>query len=115
MASLSRSHRDFLPDGPEAVLRLKLDRGLAVLSRIWTQHWGRNEKSHREQAGRPVEEIETPVVSWHGTHDLFVPLAHGEWLAKRIPNVQAHLSDEDGHLTLLQRVPEMHAWLVEHL
>jgi len=65
--------------------------------------------------GFSLKEIRTPVTLWHGTHDLFVPIAHGEWLAARIPKVDAHLSDEDGHLTLFQRVPQVHAWLLEHL
>jgi hypothetical protein len=45
-----------------------------------------------------------------------VPSGHGEWLAKRIPGVEARLLDDDGHLTLLaHRVPEVHSWLSEHL
>jgi pimeloyl-ACP methyl ester carboxylesterase len=53
------------------------------------------------------------VLVWHGRHDRFVPVPHGEWLAARIPGAQGRISDEDGHLTLLtRRVPEVHAWLV---
>src|SRR4051812_22533075 len=37
MAGVSRSYRDFLPHGPEAVLRLKPDRGLAARHRIRIQ------------------------------------------------------------------------------
>jgi pimeloyl-ACP methyl ester carboxylesterase len=77
--------------------------------------WRDDDLAFAKPWGFSVEEIETPVVLWHGEHDLFVPIAHGEWLAERIPNVDAHLSDKDGHLTLLQRVPEVHAWLLEHL
>ena len=48
--------------------------------------------------------------------DMFVPFGHGEWLAARIPGVEARLLDDDGHLTLMQnRVPEVHAWLSERL
>ena len=60
--------------------------------------------------------ITVPVLLLHGRQDMFVPFGHGEWLAKHIPGVEARLLDDDGHLTLLQnRVPEVHAWLSEHL
>ncbi len=59
--------------------------------------------------------IKVPVQLWHGRHDQFVPFQHGEWLASQIPSVDAHLTDEDGHLTLIQRrLPQVHAWLLEH-
>ena len=64
--------------------------------------------------GFSVESIEVPVQLWHGRQDWFVPFQHGEWLASRIPGVDAHLTSDDGHLTLLQqRVGEVHAWLLE--
>jgi pimeloyl-ACP methyl ester carboxylesterase len=62
--------------------------------------------------GFDVEAIETPVLLWHGTHDLFVPVSHGEWLAARIPGVDARISDDDGHLTLIERrIADVHEWL----
>ena len=65
--------------------------------------------------GYRLEDIRVPVQLWHGAHDRFVPIAHGRWLAERIPGVDAHLTDEDGHLTIqLRRIGEVHAWLVEH-
>jgi len=45
----------------------------------------------------------------------FVPFQHGQWLAARIPGVDAHLTEEDGHITLLQnRVADVHEWLLAH-
>ena len=59
--------------------------------------------------------IRVPVQLWHGLHDWFVPFQHGEWLAGTIPGVDARLSADDGHITLLQRrIGEVHAWLLEH-
>jgi hypothetical protein len=43
------------------------------------------------------------------------PPGHGEWLAAHIPGVEARLLDDDGHATLVNRVPEVNAWLSEHL
>jgi pimeloyl-ACP methyl ester carboxylesterase len=66
--------------------------------------------------GFSVEDIRVPVQLWHGEQDHFVPFAHGEWLAARIPDVDARLRPEDGHMTLMQRrIPEVHAWLLERL
>ncbi len=66
--------------------------------------------------GFDLSDIAVPVLLLHGRQDMFVPFGHGEWLAAHIPGVEARLLDDDGHLTLLQnRVPEVHAWLSEHL
>jgi len=65
--------------------------------------------------GFELDEIRVPVQLLHGAQDRFVPIAHGEWLAARIPGVEAHLSAEDGHLTIqLARIGDVHAWLLEH-
>jgi pimeloyl-ACP methyl ester carboxylesterase len=66
--------------------------------------------------GFDVADIAVPVLLLHGKHDKFVPFAHGEWLAAHIPGVEARLSEDDGHLTLLEnRIPEVHAWLSDRL
>ena len=77
---------------------------------------GRLVGRHVRQWGFDLADITIPVLLPHGRQDMFVPFGHGEWLAAHIPDVEARLLDDDGHLTLLQnRVPEMHAWLSEHL
>lgn len=59
--------------------------------------------------------ISVPLLLWQGKQDKMVPYAHGVWLSGRIPRAEARLSQEDGHLTLLERrVPETHAWLLKH-
>jgi pimeloyl-ACP methyl ester carboxylesterase len=61
------------------------------------------------------ETIHVPVMVWQGRQDRMVPFQHGEWLVNHLPNVDAHLTEEDGHLTLLRyRVPTVHSWLLEH-
>jgi pimeloyl-ACP methyl ester carboxylesterase len=58
--------------------------------------------------------IRVPVLHCQGEQDKFVPLGHGVWLSRRIPDVESRLSAEDGHLTLAERrIPEVHAWLLE--
>lgn len=66
--------------------------------------------------GFDVADIAVPVLLMHGRQDMFVPFGHGQWLAAHIPGVEARLLDNDGHITLLQnRIPEVHAWLADHL
>ena len=66
--------------------------------------------------GFDLADITVPVLLLHGRQDMFVPFGHGEWLAAHIPGVEARLLDHEGHLTLMNnQVPEVHAWLSEHL
>jgi pimeloyl-ACP methyl ester carboxylesterase len=59
--------------------------------------------------------IGRPVLLLHGEDDRFVPVAHGHWLAERIPGVEARITADDGHLTLLEnRIGEVHEWLLAH-
>jgi pimeloyl-ACP methyl ester carboxylesterase len=45
-------------------------------------------------------EVAAPTLLWQGSEDLMVPVAHGRWLAQRIPSVVAHLEDGEGHLSM---------------
>jgi pimeloyl-ACP methyl ester carboxylesterase len=79
------------------------------------QGWWDDGKAHLQPWGFAFESTRVPVQLWHGRHDRFVPFRHGEWLAGKIRGVEAHLTDDDGHLTLMQnRVGQLHAWLLEH-
>ena len=78
------------------------------------QGWWDDGASHLAPWGFELEAIRVPVQLWHGVHDQFVPFQHGQWLAEHIPGVHAHLTETDGHLTLFNRVPEVHEWLLTH-
>ena len=51
--------------------------------------------------GFALEEIRVPVHVWHGESDTLVRLANGQYLAKAIPNCQAHFVPGEGHMSLL--------------
>jgi pimeloyl-ACP methyl ester carboxylesterase len=84
--------------------------GLAPGSQGW---WDDGEAFGRTW-GFELAAIEVPVLLMHGRQDQFVPFGHGQWLAARVPGVEARLLDDDGHLTLItSRIGEVHAWLAE--
>ncbi len=75
----------------------------------WDDSW-----AHLQPWGFQLASIRVPVQLWHGRQDQFVPFQHGQWLASQIPGVDPHLTEEDGHTTLLQnRVGEVHGWLLD--
>lgn len=80
------------------------------------QGWWDDGVADMDPWGFEFESIRVPVQVWHGREDRFVPFQHGEWLAEHVPGAEPHLSDIDGHLTLLvHRFTDIHAWLAAHL
>jgi pimeloyl-ACP methyl ester carboxylesterase len=62
--------------------------------------------------GFELAEIRVPTLLWQGVQDKMVPVEHARWLAERIPGVEAHISDEDGHLSIaVGRLGEIYDWL----
>lgn len=76
--------------------------------------WRDDDLAFTHPWGFELAEIRVPVLLWQGVQDLMVPVAHGRWLAERIPGVEAHISEEDGHLSIVEgRLPEILDWLRE--
>jgi pimeloyl-ACP methyl ester carboxylesterase len=58
--------------------------------------------------------IKVPTLLMQGRQDLMVPYAHAEWLIKRIPGVEARLSEDHGHFSLQADLAPVHEWLLAH-
>ena len=78
------------------------------------QGWWDDGAAKLRNWGFDLGDIRVPVKVWHGRQDRFVPVQHGEWLAATVPGAEADISDRDGHLTMIDRVGEIHDWLLGH-
>lgn len=52
-------------------------------------------------------EITTPTLIWHSSEDRFNPLAHGQWLANKVPASSSHFLKGEGHLSTWHNTPTM--------
>jgi pimeloyl-ACP methyl ester carboxylesterase len=102
-----------IASGPHAVYLMESMRRALALG---VDGWLDDDLAFVAPWGFELDEIAVPVLLWQGEQDRFVPFSHGRWLAERIPGVEARLTADDGHLTLMEhRVPDVHAWLLERL
>jgi len=74
--------------------------------------WWDDGVAHLAPWGFDLSAIRVPVKVWHGRQDRFVPVSHGIWLGEHIPGAETDISGEDGHLSLIGRIGEVHAWLL---
>jgi pimeloyl-ACP methyl ester carboxylesterase len=62
--------------------------------------------------GFELSDIQVPVQVWQGSDDLMVPFSHGKWLAKNIPEAEAHLLANEGHISIFFKyMPDIYDWL----
>ena len=91
--------------------KANFDRALAP----GVEGWRDDDLAFTRPWGFDLDEIGVPVLLWQGVQDLMVPVAHGRWLAERIPGVEAHISEADGHLSIaVGRLGEIFDWLRAH-
>ena len=48
---------------------------------------------------------------WHGTEDIYAPVAHTRWLAGRIPGAEIVIQRATGHFGSIEALPHILAWL----
>jgi pimeloyl-ACP methyl ester carboxylesterase len=70
----------------------------ALSTGVWG--WYDDDKAFFADWGFDLDDIRAPLSLWHGGQDRFVPIAHGEWLARRL-RATTHLLPEHGHLSLV--------------
>jgi pimeloyl-ACP methyl ester carboxylesterase len=75
--------------------------------------WRDDDLAFATDWGFAVSDISVPVAVWQGRHDRMVPFAHGEWLAAEIRTAEAHLFEDEGHVSLIAQIDRILADLAE--
>jgi pimeloyl-ACP methyl ester carboxylesterase len=75
--------------------------------------WVDDELAILQPWGFDLAEISVPVLVRYGMTDVFVPPAHGEWLAANVPGCIVKINDSAGHLGAdpEQEIAENARWL----
>ncbi|MGW0392005.1 alpha/beta fold hydrolase [Streptomyces sp. NPDC003042] len=60
-------------------------------------------------------DIRCPVLIWHGELDVFSPVGHSRWLARRIPGATATIDPAAAHFAALRALPDVLNWLLRAL
>jgi pimeloyl-ACP methyl ester carboxylesterase len=63
--------------------------------------------------GFEVTEIRVPTRILYGLTDVLVPRQHGEWLAHNVPDAEAIIDEQGGHVPDPNLVTERFGWLVQ--
>ena len=63
--------------------------------------------------GFDVTEIRVPTRILYGLTDVLVPRQHGEWLAHNVPNAEAVIDEQGGHMPDPNLVTERFSWLAK--
>jgi pimeloyl-ACP methyl ester carboxylesterase len=116
---IARIFETLLPPVDKAALAGELGQFLASNAKDGIKSgyegWKEDDLAFVSDWGFSPSDVSVPLLLWQGEWDKMVPFEHGRWLVEHIPGVEARLSPEDGHLTLIERrVPETHAWLLRH-
>jgi pimeloyl-ACP methyl ester carboxylesterase len=75
--------------------------------------WLEDDQAFAAPWGFALGGIRPRTLVLQGGQDLMVPAAHGRYVAEAIPESQLRVLPDDGHLTMLNRVDEVHAWLLD--
>lgn len=78
-------------------------RSMQEALRVSCDGWVDDDLAFTRPWGFDLGEIKVPVFLYQGSEDKMVPLAHGEWLARHLPEdkVEVRLLEGEGHISIL--------------
>ena len=76
--------------------------------------WVDDELAYVAPWGFDLGKVAVPVLLVHGGRDRMNPVAHGHWLAGRVPSAELWLRPEDGHISVLDAGVAALDWLLAH-
>ncbi len=116
-AELAAAIRSLLSPVDAAVLNGEYALGLIQTIRTGlvarTDGWRDDDLAFVSPWGFDPAAIAVPLLIVHGRQDLFVPQAHGRWLAARVPAAITSFDPNGGHLTVAaSAIHKVHEWLL---
>jgi pimeloyl-ACP methyl ester carboxylesterase len=73
--------------------------------------WADDDLAFVRPWGFPLTDVRVETKLWQGELDVLVPRAHGEHMARKIPNAEFERLAGEGHM-VIERLPEMLAWAI---
>ena len=65
--------------------------------------------------GFELADVRVPVLVVQGDGDRVVPPAHAEWIAGHVPRAELLVRPGDGHVSVLDAVPDAMDWLLRQV
>jgi pimeloyl-ACP methyl ester carboxylesterase len=100
-----------VPDVDKAALTGRFAEALAEMFRravsTGIAGWRDDDLAFARPWGFDPAGITVPVSVWQGAQDRMVPFAHGTWLAATIPSARSHLLEDEGHVSLVGKLPSI--------
>ena len=106
-----------LPEADRAVvadhgIREMLSENLVEGLRTSTNGWTDDVLAIVRPWGFDPARIVVPVLLWHGASDVFSPVGHAHWLARRVRTAELRLVQGASHFGALEALPGVLQWLV---
>jgi pimeloyl-ACP methyl ester carboxylesterase len=107
------------PELPSADWRVMADSGIRVGMRLAFAEalrasgggWVDDARSFTQEWGFDPAEITTETLLWHGEDDVFSPVDHTRWLARRIPGAIEWIEPGAAHFSAFDALLEVLPWL----